>query len=78
VPWSFRAYTNVGYWPDAASAGDVGDAPVVVASADQAEKVGAILGNRFRSEYYGLRPGGLLALFVRNDVWERYLEKTGQ
>ena len=78
MPWSFRAYTNVGYWPDADSAGDVGDAPVVVASADQAEKVGGILGSRYRSEYYGLRPGVLLSLFVRNDVWERYLEKAGR
>jgi predicted membrane-bound mannosyltransferase len=77
LPWYFRAYTNVGYWPDTVSAGDLGDAPVVVASADLSEKVGEVLGGRYRSEYYGLRPGVLLSLFVRNDLWERYLAKEG-
>jgi len=73
LPWYFRGYTNVGYWPDAPSAGAVGDAPVVVASADQAEAIGDLLGNRYHSEFYGLRPEALLSLYVRNDLWERYL-----
>ncbi len=77
LPWYFRGYTNVGYWPNAASAGGAGDAPVVVASADQAERVGDALGSRFRSEFYGLRPGVLLSLFVRSDLWEKYLDKEG-
>ncbi len=77
LPWYLRGYTNVGYWPDAASAGSAGDAPVVVASADQAEKVGEALGGGYRSEFYGLRPGVLLALFARNDLWDRFLGKEG-
>lgn len=75
LPWYLRGFTNVGYWPDAASAGAVGDAPVVVASADQAGAVGALLGNGYHSEFYGLRPDVLLCLFVRNDLWDRYLDK---
>lgn len=78
LPWYLRGYTNVGYWPDAVSAGNVGDAPVVVASADLAEKVGETLGSGYRSEFYGLRPGVLLSLFVRNDLWERFLGKEGR
>ncbi len=77
LPWYLREYTNVGYWPDEASAGAVGDAPVVVASSDQAGAVGKLLGNGYYSEFYGLRPGVLLSLFVRNDLWERYLGKEG-
>ncbi|HEX2694244.1 MAG TPA: flippase activity-associated protein Agl23 [Acidobacteriota bacterium] len=73
LPWYLRGYTNVGYWPDAASAGAVGDAPVVVASADQARAVGDLLGSGYHSEFYGLRPEVLLSLFVRNDLWGRYL-----
>ncbi len=75
LPWYLRDFTNVGYWPDAASAGEVGDAPVVVASADQAERVGETLGAGYSSEFYGLRPEVLLRLFIRNDLWERHLDK---
>jgi predicted membrane-bound mannosyltransferase len=73
LPWYLRGFTNVGYWKDAASAGAVGDAPVVVASTDQAGAVGELLADGYRSEFYGLRPGVLLSLYVRNDLWERYL-----
>jgi uncharacterized protein (TIGR03663 family) len=73
LPWYLRGFTNVGYWKDAASAGAVGDAPVVVASTDQAGAVGELLADGYRSEFYGLRPRVLLSLYVRNDLWERYL-----
>lgn len=71
LPWYLRGYTNVGYWTEAASAGVIGDAPVVVASADESAKVAAALGDGFRSEFYGLRPEVLLTLWVRNDLWDR-------
>jgi uncharacterized protein (TIGR03663 family) len=73
LPWYLRSYTNVGYWTDLASAAPVGDPPVVVASAEQADGVGAALGPGYRSEYYGLRPEVLLTLWVRNDLWDKYL-----
>jgi hypothetical protein len=32
-----------------------------------------LLQDRYHTEYYGLRPGVLLVLNVRQDLWQRYL-----
>ena len=52
--------TRVGYWPDAAEAAPLDDGPVVIASQDYAQAVDSALGDRYVSEFYGLRPGVLL------------------
>ncbi|HVP90128.1 MAG TPA: flippase activity-associated protein Agl23 [Terriglobales bacterium] len=73
LPWYLRRFGRVGYWTDAAAAGDLGDAPVVIASAGFAERVGRSLGDGYVSAYYGLRPEVVLSLFVRRDLWDAYL-----
>jgi uncharacterized protein (TIGR03663 family) len=74
LPWSLRSFDRVGYWTDAGRAGGPGGAAVVVASQDQAERLESLLNEGYHSEYYGLRPEVLLALFVRGDLWDRFLE----
>jgi hypothetical protein len=36
--------------------------------------VEAAVGDRYLSEFYGLRPGVLLTLFVERGLWDRFLE----
>ena len=48
-------------------------APVVVASMDHAAAVEAALGDRFVSEFYGLRPEVLLTLYIERGLWDRFL-----
>jgi predicted membrane-bound mannosyltransferase len=74
LPWYARDLTRVGYWIDAASAGTLADVPVIVASQDHAAAVEGALGGGHISEFYGLRPGVLLTLFVERGLWERFLE----
>jgi uncharacterized protein (TIGR03663 family) len=73
-PWYARDLSSVGYWSRAAEAGPLDAAPVVLASQENVAAVEAAVGDRYVSEFYGLRPGVLLTLFVERGLWERFLE----
>jgi uncharacterized protein (TIGR03663 family) len=78
LPWYLRAMPHVGYW---SAPGDTLalEAPVVVASMEHTAALDLALGDRYVSEFYGLRPEVLLALYVERGLWERYLARvTGQ
>ncbi len=72
-PWYARDLNRVGYWTTAAEAAQLDGTPVIVASAENAAAVEAAVGDRYVSEFYGLRPGVLLTLFIERGLWERYL-----
>jgi uncharacterized protein (TIGR03663 family) len=74
LPWYLRRMPRVGYWIRAAEAGALDDAPVIVASQESAGELDAALGDRYVSEFYGLRPEVVLALYVERPLWERFLE----
>jgi hypothetical protein len=73
LPWYLRKLTRVGYWNRAAEAGSLDEGPVLVASQDNGQVADAVLGDRYVSAYYGLRPGVLLTLYVERGLWERFL-----
>lgn len=73
-PWYARDLARVGYWSRAAEAGPLDGVPVIVASQENAAAVEAAVGDRYVSEFYGLRPGVLLTLYVERGLWERFLE----
>ena len=52
-------------------------APVVVASTEHSAVFDA-LGDRYVSEFFGLRPEVLLALYVDRGLWERFLAKASR
>jgi uncharacterized protein (TIGR03663 family) len=72
LPWYLRAMPNVGYWT---AHGDVLalQAPVIVSSLDHAPALEKALGDRYVSEYFGLRPELLLAVQIERGLWERFL-----
>ena len=72
LPWYLRAMPNVGYWIDPGDPVAM-QAPVIVSSMDRAPALDAALGDRYVSEFYGLRPNVLLSLYVERDLWNRFL-----
>jgi predicted membrane-bound mannosyltransferase len=72
-PWYARELTQVGYWTAAAEAGALDGVPVILASQQEAESVAAAVGDRYVSEFYGLRPNVLITLFVEPGLWKRFL-----
>jgi len=67
---------NVGYW---AAPGDALalQAPVIVASLEDTRVLDEVLGNRYVSEFFGLRPDVLLALYIDHGLWDRFLATAG-
>jgi uncharacterized protein (TIGR03663 family) len=74
LPWYLRRMTRVGYWLRAEEPGRPADASVIVASEANAARLDAALGERYVAEFYGLRPGVLLTVYVERGLWTRFLE----
>lgn len=77
LPWYLRAMPNVGYWVDPGDPVAM-QAPVIVSSMDHAPALDQALGERYVSEFYGLRPNVLLSLYVERDLWNRLLAHASQ
>jgi uncharacterized protein (TIGR03663 family) len=76
LPWYLRACA-AGYWPGPGEAPDPADAPVVITRASQEKNVRARLRNDYLVEYYGLRPGIPMAVFIRRDLWDAFMKRRG-
>jgi uncharacterized protein (TIGR03663 family) len=72
LPWYLRAMPHVGYWtvPNDPLALQ---APVIVASLEHGTTLDEVLGDRYVSAFYGLRPEVFLLLYVERGLWERFL-----
>lgn len=73
LPWYLRDRDRVGYWIRPDEAAPLPGTPVIIASQEHADTIGAQLGDDYVSEYYGLRPDVLLAVFIERGLWERFL-----
>jgi uncharacterized protein (TIGR03663 family) len=74
-PWYLRAMPNVGYWIAPGDAVAM-QAPVIVSSMENSTTLDVSLGDRYVSEFYGLRPDVLLNLYVERGLWNRFLPTT--
>ena len=76
LPWYLRAMPHVGYWATAREVPAL-TAPVIVASMGNAEALDAALGDRYVSEFFGVRPEVLVTLYVERELWDRFLARDG-
>lgn len=74
LPWYLRRFARVGYWPEAGEAGGPGEAAVIISDTEQAGRLESLLNESFLSEYYGLRPNVFFVLFIRFDLWDKFLK----
>jgi uncharacterized protein (TIGR03663 family) len=74
LPWYLRAYPNTGYWNDANDLPAAFSPAIIVASLDKEAEIAALVGDAYISEYWGLRNEVLLALYIRRDYWDRFME----
>jgi predicted membrane-bound mannosyltransferase len=74
LPWYLRGHGRVGYWIRPEEAAPLAGTPVIIASQEHADTIGAQLGDAYVSEFYGLRPDVLLTIFIERGLWERFLE----
>ncbi len=71
LPWYLRDFKHVGY--HAAVPADL-SAPVIIAAAELEPALSAKLGARYHSEYFGLRPAVLMALFIDERLWKDFVK----
>lgn len=75
IPWYLRAMPNVGYWTAPGDALAL-QAPVIVSSIEHTPALDKTLGDRYVSEFFGLRPDVLLTLYIERGLWDRFLAKA--
>lgn len=75
LPWYLRGFKRVGYWQEVEAAGDFADVPIIISSIDKANKLEKRVSDNYQSQYYELRPEILLTLYIRQDLWEKFMEK---
>jgi uncharacterized protein (TIGR03663 family) len=74
LPWYLRGFSRVGYWQEADAAGALEDVPVIIFSVEKLEGLRTKLQETHQEEFFGLRPEVLLSVYIRNDLWETFLE----
>ena len=77
LPWYLRTLPHVGYWTTPGDALAL-QAPVIVVSTEHTEALDGVLGDRYVSEFYGLRPEVLLTLYIERALWERFLARAAE
>ena len=74
LPWYLRGFSQVGYWQATDEAGPLEDVPFIISSIDKMENMRTKLQETHQSEFFGLRPEVLLAVHIRKDLWEKFLD----
>ena len=64
LPWYLRKYKNVGYWTSINQIPEEASPVIVVAAADEGDLADKRFGKGMQCNFYGIRPGTLVNLFV--------------
>jgi predicted membrane-bound mannosyltransferase len=73
LPFYLRKLSHTGYWTDPSAAPAEPQPDIIIASPDyRIDPAG------FQAEYYGLRADTLLAMYIRNGLWERFMNKRNE
>ncbi|MDP6507165.1 MAG: hypothetical protein QF886_26295, partial [Planctomycetota bacterium] len=68
MPWYLRAFDKVGYWTGPT---DAPDAPVIIADSGIQEEIEERLKAEYQTEYFGLRPGVNLIVYIEKRLWNK-------
>ena len=71
IPWYLRRFERVGYWR---TIPDSPDAAVIIADRDLAETLDVELQETYVVEMHGLRPSVLRTVYIREDLWQSFIE----
>lgn len=73
LPWYLRDFNQIGYWSD--DPGDIGlDTPVVITYVESDPGLADALAQTHMMTFFGLRPGVLMELHIRDDLWDQFIE----
>jgi uncharacterized protein (TIGR03663 family) len=74
LPWYLRAYPNVGYWT---AVPERTDGAIIIAAPEMQEKLAQTQHDTYHVEFHALRPGVLLLVSIRTDLWDAFMATRG-
>lgn len=79
LPWYLRKFERKGFWDTLPSERDspLYSAPMLIVSSSIAREVNDKLAREYHSEMHALRPGVLLTVFIRSDLWDAFAATLG-
>ncbi len=75
MPWYWRDLARVGYWFELPANPR---APIVVTTPFFAEQIRPMLEGEYFETIAGLRPNFFLQVFIKQELWDRYVEELAQ
>lgn len=72
LPWYLREFDRTGYWSQPT---EDPDAALIIASQGDQEAIESRLQGKYQAEMYGLRPEVLIVSFIRQDLWDAFIQK---
>ncbi len=72
LPWILRSFENTGYWQSAPP--NLSSMPVVIAMPEQADAVNKELESSHQMLPRGLRAGVPVMLFIKREIWQRWMQ----
>jgi hypothetical protein len=78
LPWYLRDLPHVGYWSNPIQAAGFDDVPVVIAWQENARMLDGALGDRYKSEFYGLRGDVILTVYIDRALWEQFMREKSR
>lgn len=76
LPWYLRSFDHVGYWPQADKVdGELDGFPLIIATPEPADTLAVGLSDTHTPVSRWLRSGYPISVFIRNDIWTRWIEK---
>jgi uncharacterized protein (TIGR03663 family) len=73
LPWYLRGFSEIGYWKSPVP--EIAGLPLVFAMPETADELTAMLGSTHTPLPRGLRAEVPMLVFVRNDVWKKWMER---
>ncbi len=72
LPWYLRRFGHVGYFHEVP---DAPDAAMVIFKPELWEALKGKLKGEYQMEHRGLRPAVVLVVYIRSDLWKKYIER---
>lgn len=76
LPWYLRSFEKIGYWKEAPE--NLAEMPLVFTMPDAAEQVSHMLSSSHVALPRGLRPDVPVIFYMRNDIWELWINDDNQ
>ena len=75
LPWYLRRFPNVGFWLSPPANPEEGGPAIFIVASSMEDELKARLKGEYFVEYRGLRPTVHMALYIRRDLWDAFIER---